>query len=86
MKEEEVAAAVKIQAVVRGFNVRRRKPLTHLRKIASVRLELSNFQAKAADPAYIERICVDVMECRKLSEGIMSLLLQLDAIQVLYKR
>ncbi|CAM6088253.1 unnamed protein product [Calypogeia fissa] len=74
-------AAVKLQAAVRGYNVRKRQPLTQLRKIDNVKRTLRELQERAADPAYIERICVEVMECRKLTEGIMALVLQLDALQ-----
>jgi hypothetical protein len=86
MEDDLGSAAGKIQAAFRGFNVRRRQPLADLRKIDTVRWSLLELQEKATDPAYIERICEDVKECRKLTEGIMALVLELDALQVFTKR
>ncbi|KAG6551180.1 hypothetical protein Mapa_007416 [Marchantia paleacea] len=74
-------AAVTIQASFRGFYVRKCQPLRKLRQIADVRTKLKKLNTRACDPVYIDRLCIDPMENRKMKEEIMALLLELDSVQ-----
>lgn len=76
----ETAARV-IQSVWRGHLVRRHQPLKHLRDIARVKLMLKDYQTLLVDKNEFLKKCVDPVERNKISEGLMSLLLQLDSIQ-----
>lgn len=77
----EDAAATSIQALYRGFSVRRTQPLQHLRIICEVRSELKRQLGTLAVPAQFDMLCKDRQERLKWSEGAMALLLRLDAIQ-----
>ncbi|KAL3681730.1 hypothetical protein R1sor_024686 [Riccia sorocarpa] len=77
----EDEAAAMIQASFRGFVVRQCQPLRKLRLIADIRLKLKKLEMRASDPTYIDKLCTDPMENRKMKEEIMALLLELDAIQ-----
>jgi hypothetical protein len=79
--DSETAAGL-IQSAYRGYMVRRCQPLKHLRDIARVKATLKEYQALAADRSSLLEKCKDAAERTKISEGIMSLLLQLDVIQV----
>ncbi|KAG0565325.1 hypothetical protein KC19_8G182000 [Ceratodon purpureus] len=78
--DSETAARL-IQSVYRGYVVRRCQPLKHLHDIARVKSMLKEYQVLAADKSSLLEKCKDPVEWTKLSEGIMSLLLQLDVIQ-----
>lgn len=79
--DSETAARL-MQSLYRGYVVRRCQPLKHLRDIARVKLMLKDYQALAANRSSLLEKCKDPAERTKITEGIMSLLLQLDVIQV----
>lgn len=81
-REDQIAAATKIQAAYRGYIVRRTQPLKHLRTIRNVRTELNRLETQLArDPQLFEILRRDPAERLKWSEGGMALLLQLDSMQ-----
>ncbi|XP_024366414.1 uncharacterized protein [Physcomitrium patens] len=79
--ESETAAATKVQAVYRGYCVRKTKPLKHLKLIRKVKEELENFELRFQEVPQKKRICTDPQERLKWTEGIMALLLRLDQLQ-----
>ena len=71
-------AAKKVQTAYKGYMVRRCQPLKHLREIARVKSKLEEYRALASN----KEAYMDPALRLRLTEGIMSLLLQLDGIQV----
>ena len=71
-------AAKKVQSAYKGYMVRRCQPLKHLREIARVKSKLEEYRALASN----KETYMDPALRLRLTEGIMSLLLQLDGIQV----
>lgn len=78
----EVDAARKIQANFRGHSLRCTEPLEKARAIARVRSKLSELERRVADEKVIATLVKDPKERLRLTEAVMSLLLQLDSIQV----
>lgn len=72
------SAAKKVQSAYKGYMVRRCQPLKHLREIARVKSKLGEYRALASNKGTY----MDPALRLRLTEGIMSLLLQLDGIQV----
>ena len=83
IKLSEPDAAVRIQSAYRGYHVRRWQPLEKLRKIKNVHMQMQDvekqlqaLEASSKQPTEKEHIA--------MNETIMSLLLNLDTIQVLH--
>lgn len=72
-------AALFIQSIFRGFNVRRWKPLEKLQKIAQICAKVSD--VKSQIQVYEASLELDAKQKAIISETIMNLLLQLDTIQ-----
>lgn len=79
--ESEDAAATKIQAVYRGYSVRRTEPLKHLKVVMKVKEEFESFKRRLADKEQRVKVCGDAQEKLRWTEGIMALLLRLDQLQ-----
>jgi len=74
-----------IQALYRGYSVRKCEPVKHLRIIARVREEMRSMVEKAVEVEQYDRLCCDQVEQLRWSEALMALLLRLDSIQVCLK-
>ncbi|CAK9205641.1 unnamed protein product [Sphagnum troendelagicum] len=70
-----------IQALYRGYAVRKCEPVKHLRIIARVREEMRTMVEKAVEVEQYDRLCCDQVEQLRWSEALMALLLRLDSIQ-----
>eukprot|EP01018_Ginkgo_biloba_P035396 Gb_07388 [translate_table: standard] len=79
----DTAAAVKIQSAFRGFSVRKSAPLKNMKFIAQVKANMEDIRQRIEDPQVVQMIRQNEKERLKITEGLMSLLLKLDAIQVL---
>eukprot|EP01018_Ginkgo_biloba_P035397 Gb_07387 [translate_table: standard] len=77
----DTAAAVKIQSAFRGFSVRKSAPLKNLKLIAQVKANMEEIRQRIEDPQVVQMIRQNEKERLKITEGLMSLLLKLDAIQ-----
>lgn len=77
----EDAAATKIQAVYRGYLVRKTQPLKQLRVIKKVKEELESFKRKLQGTEQNRKLRSDSQERLRWTEGIMALLLRLDTLQ-----
>ena len=75
------AATTKIQAVYRGYLVRKTQPLEHLRVIKKVIEELESFKRKLQETEQAKKLRSDSQERLRWTEGIMALLLWLDTLQ-----
>lgn len=78
---DETSAAKKIQSSFRGFSARKGAPLKKLRVIRDVKAKAEDIRRRLADSQVVESILQNEKERLKITEGIMSLLLKLDAIQ-----
>lgn len=78
---DETSAAKKIQSSFRGFSARKGAPLKQLRVIRDVKAKAEDIRRRLADSQVVESILQNEKERLKIAEGIMSLLLKLDAIQ-----
>jgi len=78
---DETSAATKMQSAFRGFSARKGSPLKNLRVIRDVKAEAEAIQRRLADRQVVESVLQNEKEHLKITEGIMSLLLKLDAIQ-----
>lgn len=78
---DETSAAKKIQSSFRGFSARKGAPLKQLRVIRDVKAKAEDIRRRLADSQVVESILQNEKERLKITEGIMSLLLKLDAIQ-----
>lgn len=78
---DEASAAKKIQSSFRGFSARKGAPLKKLRVIRDVKAKAEDIRRRLADSQVVESILQNEKERLKINEGIMSLLLKLDAIQ-----
>ncbi|XP_024374175.1 uncharacterized protein [Physcomitrium patens] len=74
-------AARKIQAVYRGYSVRRTQPLKHLRLTMKVKEELKKLKLKLEGEEQRKKLCSDPQERIRWTEGVMALLLRLDQLQ-----
>ncbi len=74
-----------IQALYRGYAVRKCEPVKHLRIIARVREEMRTMVEKAVEVEQYDQLCCDQVEQLRWSEALMALLLRLDSIQVCLK-
>lgn len=77
-----VEAAVLIQSAYRGYEVRRWEPLKKLRQIARICKQVDEIRERIQDIESSAKLQVDEKQQVVLNETIMSLLLQLDTIQV----
>lgn len=75
------AATTKIQAVYRGYLVRKTQPLKHLRVIKKVMEEFESFKRKLQETEQTKKLRNDSQERLRWTEGIMALLLWLDTLQ-----
>lgn len=78
---DETSAAIKIQSFFRGFCARKGAALKNLRVIRDVKAKAEEIGRRLADRQVVELILQNEKERLKITEGIMSLLLKLDAIQ-----
>eukprot|EP01018_Ginkgo_biloba_P012643 Gb_14940 [translate_table: standard] len=78
---DENVAAVKIQALFRGFSVRKSAPLKNLRVITQVRAKMKEIWQRIGDSQVVQLLRQNEKERLRITEEIMSLLLKLDAIQ-----
>lgn len=77
-------AALKIQALYRGYQVRKFQPLTKLREIMKIKGRVEDLRQQMSSPKFFEEICRDSKARGKFNETSMGLLLQLDTIQGLH--
>ena len=77
-------AALKIQALYRGYQVRKFQPLTKLREIMKIKGRVEDLRQQMSSPKFFEEICRDSKARGKFNETPMGLLLQLDTIQGLH--
>ena len=80
----DVDAAILIQAVYRGYQVRRSEPLKKLKQIAEVSKELTNVKASVQAFEHSSDLQNDEKQRIALGENIMRLLPKLDTIQGLH--
>eukprot|EP01018_Ginkgo_biloba_P035399 Gb_09259 [translate_table: standard] len=78
---DENVAAVKIQALFRGFSVRKSAPLKNLTVITQVRANMKEISQRIGDSQVVQLLRQNEKERLRITEEIMSLLLKLDAIQ-----
>jgi len=78
---DETSAATKMQSAFRGFSARKGSPLKNLRVIRDVKAEAEAIRRRLSDRQVVESVLQNEKERLKITEGIMSLLLKLDAIQ-----
>ncbi|GLJ44926.1 hypothetical protein SUGI_0945840 [Cryptomeria japonica] len=74
-------AALKIQAVYRGWQVRKFKPLRKLHEIAKIRHRMEELKQQIMSPEFEGELRRDDKTKVKMSETLMGLLLRLDTIQ-----
>jgi hypothetical protein len=74
-----------IQALYRGYAVRKCEPVKHLRIIARVREEMRTMVENVVEVEQYNRLCCDQVEQLRWSEALMALLFRLDSIQVCLK-
>jgi hypothetical protein len=77
-------AAVKIQALYRGYQVRKFQPLTKLREIMKIKGRVEDHKQQMSSPKFVEEMSGDSKARGKFNETLMGLLLQLDTIQGLH--
>nr|XP_043627239.1 BAG family molecular chaperone regulator 6 [Erigeron canadensis] len=77
-------AALIIQSVYRGFQVRKSQPLMKLRQISKVRSQVVELRQRIQDLASSSNTCQSDKQKLIIGETIMSLLLKLDTIQGLH--
>ncbi|KAH7426042.1 hypothetical protein KP509_11G082500 [Ceratopteris richardii] len=75
------SAATTIQACFRGFSIRRRRPLVHLRVISEVRNELQELVAQLQSPGFPQKVLLNEIQRLRYSESVMALILRLDAVE-----
>eukprot|EP00897_Mesotaenium_endlicherianum_P005479 jgi/Mesen1/495/ME000104S10590 len=79
--EDETAAAVKVQSAYRGHRVRALEPLRQLQVVRKVSGSLQELERQLAAAEVREGLRESARERLRMSESVMSLLLQLDSIQ-----
>lgn len=77
-------ATLHIQAVYRGWKVRKLQPLRKLHEIAKIRHRTEELKQQIMSPEFGEELRRDDKTKVKISETLMGLLLQLDTIQGLH--
>ncbi|GLJ47223.1 hypothetical protein SUGI_0996820 [Cryptomeria japonica] len=80
-KMSKPTAAVKMQAAYRGFRVRKSMPLKNLKAIAQAKKSMEELKRQLGYEKVVQLIRQNEKERLRIAEGLMSLLLKLDAIQ-----
>lgn len=87
MKKIEIGrdqAAVRIQALYRGYQVRKFQSLRKLREIMKIRGRIEELRQQMSSPKFVGELSGDSKTRGKFNETLMGLLLQLDTIQGLH--
>jgi hypothetical protein len=87
MKKIEIGrdqAAVRIQALYRGYQVRKFQSLRKLREIMKIRGRVEELRQQMSSPKFVGELSGDSKTRGKFNETLMGLLLQLDTIQGLH--
>jgi hypothetical protein len=77
-------AAVRIQALYRGYQVRKFQSLRKLREFMKIRGRIEELRQQMSSPKFVGELSGDSKTRGKFNETLMGLLLQLDTIQGLH--
>ncbi|KAI5080247.1 hypothetical protein GOP47_0005726 [Adiantum capillus-veneris] len=75
------AAATRIQSCFRGYAIRQRRPLIHLRTISALKKRLEDLKDEIERPGFSNKVKSEERERLRFSESVMAVILQLDAIE-----